>query len=181
MNRELIMIEKLLLKNGRVGAFQLGFVVKDIINSAKIFSQLFGIHSWDIREYNSDTVDRMVYKQKDVDHSFLTANGEVKGLLIELIQPLSGPNTFTDFIDKYGVGIHHLGVDCSSTKEALRLASKRGLSVLQEGYGLGPNHDGHYAYIDTRKELGIILEYREIPSARWPSKNTFVYSDETQN
>ena len=49
-----------------------------------------------------------------------------------------------------------------------------GYDLLQSGYGYGLDGDGGYAYFDTERDFGIIVEALEVPRRRrepdftWP-------------
>jgi hypothetical protein len=49
---------------------------------------------------------------------------------------------------------------------ALREAEAAGLVMLQDGAGFGRDGDGHYAYLDTERLLGVMLELIERPRDR---------------
>jgi hypothetical protein len=63
------------------------------------------------------------------------AAAEVNGLIWEVLQPVSGTNTYTEFLDKGASGLHHVGVDCGGIPYEQRISGleERGYSVVQSG------------------------------------------------
>lgn len=49
----------------------------------------------------------------------------------------------------------------------------RGCSLLQSGRGFSANDDGVYAYFDTERDFGCILEALELPTEMPPPERTY--------
>ena len=49
----------------------------------------------------------------------------------------------------------------------------RGFTLLQNGRGFGTNDDGAYAYFDTERAAGCILEALEMPQEMPPRHRTY--------
>ena len=78
-------------------------------------------------------------------------------LWLELIEPVSGPSAWRDFLESNGQGIHHIAFQVRDMDEQIAVFEGKGLSLLQQGRFPG----GCYAYLDTAVELGAILELLE--------------------
>jgi methylmalonyl-CoA/ethylmalonyl-CoA epimerase len=89
---------------------------------------------------------------------------------LELIQPLEGASTYRDWLDERGEGVHHLGVVVDSVPDAIEQAQQAGYEVVQTGFGMGPQRDGAWAYIDTSGVLGVMLEAIE-PASELPPED----------
>jgi hypothetical protein len=61
--------------------------------------------------------------------------------------------------------------------EAMAQTESAGINMIQDGSGFGLDGDGHYAYLETEKALGVTLELIQRPKARvQPEK---IYPPET--
>jgi hypothetical protein len=60
-------------------------------------------------------------------------------MIWEIIQLLSGPSIFKDFLEKHGEGIHHVAVSCNNMEWGERVAEfeKRGFKMVQSGIWVG--------------------------------------------
>jgi catechol 2,3-dioxygenase-like lactoylglutathione lyase family enzyme len=74
---------------------------------------------------------------------------------LELIQVLEGENVHTKFLREKGEGLHHIGFFVKNLEEELAALKNEGIEVLWRGEALGVTK---FAYLDTEKTLGIILE-----------------------
>lgn len=57
------------------------------------------------------------------------------GMTFELIQPLSGPSIFQEFLDTRGEGVHHVAWDCNGIpmEERIKGFEERGFKMVQSG------------------------------------------------
>ncbi|MFX0204455.1 MAG: VOC family protein, partial [Candidatus Hodarchaeota archaeon] len=76
-------------------------------------------------------------------------------LLKELIEVVEGETTHTKFLREKGEGLHHIGFIVEDIEEELIKLEKAGISVLERGI---VQEMVKFAYLDTEKSLGIILE-----------------------
>jgi methylmalonyl-CoA/ethylmalonyl-CoA epimerase len=85
---------------------------------------------------------------------------------IELIEPVSGPSIYHDWLERHGEGLHHLGSWVADLDAGVERMQRHGFAVIQLGRGHGLDGDGGFAYFDTRSTLGAILELIEVPARR---------------
>jgi hypothetical protein len=85
-------------------------------------------------------------------------------LQIELIEEKSQrARIYQDHIENYGEGFHHLGFFVSDMETKLERAKKIGLSILLESkFKTAGGGSVRFAYLDTRKICGIIIELANI-------------------
>lgn len=78
------------------------------------------------------------------------------GLNVELIEPLRGPSTYTEYLDENGSGIHHIGCFAYDDPHGVvEIYENAGISVIQSGSFEGLE----FWYLDMTQELnGVILE-----------------------
>ena len=122
---------------------QIGVVVKDVEKTAKFYEKLLKQEPLPAIEFETDNVKlKIVFFQL----------GEVQ---LELIQVLEGENVHTKFLRERGEGLHHIGFFVKNLEEELATVKNEGIEVLWRGEALGVTK---FAYLDTEKTLGIILE-----------------------
>jgi hypothetical protein len=74
---------------------------------------------------------------------------------------LHGLHVRGDPADRHGAGLHHLGYEVVSVDEAIAAMAQAGFACLQHGYGFGADGSGGFAYFDTERELGYLVEALE--------------------
>ena len=148
------------------GIAQIAMVVEDLDTTVEQYNKLFGIGDWTFYTYSKPLVKQMSYHGQPSDHSFRVALSYFGDMRVELIQPLEGESIYKDFIATHGYGLQHLGVLVEDMDAALAQARAAGLEMIQDGSGFGLDGDGHYAYLDTEKTLGVTIELIERPKRR---------------
>jgi hypothetical protein len=172
---------KLELLNSSIG--QLGFVVENVDSMVHAYYKDFGIGDWKIYTYGPNLLSLMRYKGEITSYSSRIALGYFGATRIELIQPLEGRTVYSDFIERHGYGLQHLGIYVQDMQRSLELVKLHGISVLMEGGGFGLDGDGHFAYLDTEETYGICYELiqrpirRHEPESVYPLENS-TFSDE---
>jgi len=122
---------------------QIGVVVKDVERTARFYEKLLKQELLPPIEFETGNVKlKIVFFQL----------GEVQ---LELIQVLEGENVHTKFLREKGEGLHHIGFFVKNLEEELAALKNEGIEVLWRGEALGVTK---FAYLDTEKTLGIILE-----------------------
>jgi methylmalonyl-CoA/ethylmalonyl-CoA epimerase len=123
---------------------QIGIVVKDVDKVIESWSSLFGIGPWTIRELGGTDQSGRSGKAK-------LAFASLGPVQIELIQVAEGRLFHSEFLDKHGEGLHHLGFQVDDVDaEAARLV-EQGCEVLSTMPGV-------YAYMGTNGPGGVIFE-----------------------
>jgi methylmalonyl-CoA/ethylmalonyl-CoA epimerase len=155
---------------------QIGIVVRDLEQSMAQYHRLLGWGPWDVYEYESPWLRDTWVHGEQVDYTFLGAETLVGGIVIELIQPLTGPSIYTEWLATKGEGLHHILVgwagdlqsepaggladtsaddlEARSTVVREHLAAE-GIGVLMSGR-IGD--ESQYYYLDTEPQLKIIVE-----------------------
>jgi len=132
---------------------QIGVVVEDLDRAVAFYQSVFGLGPFRIQEAEAPNVwDRG--KEKHIKARLGFANlGQVE---IEFIHILEGDSVHLEFLREHGEGLHHLGFTVKDFQAKLEQAKALGFEVLQTG-PLGR----FYAYLDTRRCGGIIVELIE--------------------
>lgn len=143
--------------------FQVGIVVRNLEKSMKYYETILGIGPWKLFDAGPDLISDTTYYGKPVQHTFKGALTMVGPMQLELIQPLEGESIYADFLREHGEGIHHLGhVIVKDLEEAVQKLEKAGFPCAQSGRHPG----GAWAYMDTVKRLGYMIEMSNGPDLR---------------
>lgn len=144
---------------------QIGVVVTDLEQACGRYSALWRNGPWRCFTYSKETLSQQQFRGRPSEYSMRIAlNGQTPQ--IELIQPLVGPSTYHEHLERRGESLHHLGFFVESADEAVESMARAGYGVLQLGRGFGLGGDGAFVYFDTQDELGVILEAIELPKLR---------------
>lgn len=152
---------------------QIGYVVENVDATIKNYYEKLGIGDWHIYTYGAPLLKFMNYCGKPITYKSRIALGYFGETRVEFIQNIEGHTIYSDFIEKHGYGVQHLGIYVPDMKHALEDASKLGFSVIMEGGGFGLDGDGHFAYLDTEKSLGITYELIQRPLRRHEPESIF--------
>ena len=84
--------------------------------------------------------------------------------MYELIEPVEGPTSYHGFLDEHGEGLHRLGYFVDDIDAEIKNMESKGFALLQSGRGFGKDGTGAYAYFDTERAVGCIVEAIELPA-----------------
>lgn len=148
---------------GPVG--QVGILVADIREAEPRYSTLFGLADWQRYRYDADFVPVREYRGAQ---GMFSMNVALAGASpqIELIESLEGPSVYEEHLAAGGSGLHHVGVFVESLDAAIAAMAATGFPVVQLGRGYGLDGDGGFAYFDTLKPFGVLIEAIERPRRR---------------
>lgn len=134
---------------------QIGMVVRNIENSIKAYSSLFGWGPFEIFEHK---YSELIYLGKPGNFRYRFALAQISpSLQLEFIENLEGESIYTEFLRTRGEGMHHLGFMVDGIDARIAALKQLGIGVLQSGKRPGRS----FAYMDTEPLLGTIIEYRE--------------------
>jgi len=150
---------------GRVG--QVGIIVTDIDEAMDLYGEMFGIEEWLCYRYDQDFLPWSRFGDEEGAFEMKLAMGG-SSPQIELIQPLAGPSVYDEFTEQGRSGMHHLGVFVDDLDAAIAFMMQSDYRVTQTARGYGLHGDGAFAYFDTERDLGVVIEAIEIPATRRP-------------
>ena len=137
--------------------FQVGIVVADVERALRRQEELFGPADWLVVENGPRNMHGLHVRGEPAAFSMrLALRGSDPQL--ELLQPLEGPDILSEWLARRGEGLHHLGYEVPSLDEAIARMAHAGYECIQHGYGFGPDGSGGFAYFDTERELGYLVE-----------------------
>jgi hypothetical protein len=137
---------------------QVAVVCHDLEKTMESYSSLLGWGPWNVYRHEPPRLHHTEVAGKPVDYTMLGAETHVGDLGFELLQPLTGPSIYKDWLDQHGEGLHHVAVMLHDFEESTRLRerfSERDTPVLMSGR-IGETIE--FFYLDTEPSLKIILE-----------------------
>ncbi len=136
---------------------QIGLVVHDIERTSQAYAEFFGVEKPQWFWTDAADVARTEYRGERSEARAKLAFFDMGPLQLELIEPDEHPSTWRESLDKNGEGFHHIAFVIDGMKEKIELLGNNGYPLLQKGEYEG----GRYAYLDTFKDLKVIVELLE--------------------
>lgn len=136
---------------------QIGLVVGDIEKAIDMYCRVFGLDRPNVSITDSvEKAGTTVRGEKSIARAKLAFFnfGQVQ---IELIEPIDGPSTWKEELDAHGYSFHHVAFQIKNTPAVLEKLAEDGITEIQHGSYTG----GMYTYVDSKKQLGMILELLE--------------------
>lgn len=137
------------------GLHQIAYVVRDIQAGQRFFTDHIGIPRFYLME--NVRFANQTYRGQEGDSRLHIAIAYAGDTQIELIESLSGPNIYTEFLDRKGEGLHHLGFLIRDYDRAVRDFTANGYPVIQSGR-VRKDRGTRFAYFDTEAGIGSIME-----------------------
>jgi len=144
---------------GNLKVDQLGFVFKDIEKHAKILENLFNIPKFTFLPPFSNMVK---LRGKEISTTTKIGFSRNFNTQIELIQPIEGESLYKEFVDQGREGLHHISLFIEDLQLYIDQFQRFGYEVIYSGQ-IGKRV---WAYLDTEKDLGLILELQETITRR---------------
>ena len=113
---------------------QIGIVVRDAAKTSKLLEHLFGIGPFQILERAPEEI---IYKDQKQTFQIKNALARIGAVQIELIEVVQGTCCQADYLERKGEGLHHIGVFVDDLEEALTIAKKQNIKLLQRGMAAG--------------------------------------------
>lgn len=135
-------------------AVQIGIVVRDIGRASRLWAKLLGMDVPTPVETEMADVTNMTYRGNTSPGRAKLAFFALEDITVELIEPIDGPSTWKDFLDKHGEGMHHIAFNVEDMGKSVGRLKEIGIGIEQTGDFTG----GCYAYTDPSSKLGVILE-----------------------
>ena len=142
---------------GTTTVTQVGIIVADIETKAKAWADVLGLPVPEI--IITDTVDvaQTEYEGKSTPARAKLVFFHLGQVDLELIEPIEGPSTWKDQLDRHGESLHHIAFEINGMQEKVAYLDAKGLPLVQRGEFTG----GRYAYVDGTAQLGAVLELLE--------------------
>lgn len=141
---------------------QIGIVVPDVEVAARAYEERYGIGGWQIMEVGSENTENVRLYGRPLEWKSKIAVTIVGSVMWELIQPVRPDDLFGQFLAKRdGVGgVHHVAVATPDYRKVVNDQALRGREPILCGNFSGVD----VQYLDTERELGVILEvFSDLP------------------
>lgn len=144
----------------RIGHF--GVAVDDLMGTLPAYASLLGLTEWTFVHFRPEPgwLEHATLNGQEVRHAFLLAIAGAGDVAFEVLQQTVGPTHYRqEFIDRIGVGIHHLlllpALDEEQGPALRRWLESLGAPVVTSG--VVRHGAAEYVYLDTRRMLGGYL------------------------
>jgi len=147
-------MERIDIDLGKFKVDQLGYVYRDIEKQVNLLETVFGLPKFAFLVKNDSLCK---YRGKDSKISTKLALSRIFNVQIELIQLIKGDCIFKEFLDSGREGLHHFGIYVDDLDSVIKEFTDKGYEILHQRIIAKQK----VAYIDTEKDLGILLEFQE--------------------
>jgi len=140
---------------------QVGIVVRDLDRAMRGLWETFGIGPWNVVINGPERLYDTRYLGKPGRFGYKVAKHQNKlgsGFEIELIEPLGGPSIYTDFLDRYGEGVQHIGRQLAASRDEFNTMVRKLESGGFPCTMSGRNAFCSFAYFDAASVLHTVLE-----------------------
>ncbi|GAF67028.1 lactoylglutathione lyase [Bacillus sp. TS-2] len=136
---------------------QIGLIVQDIEKTSETYAEFFGVDKPKITWTDEWDKSKAEYKGEPCEARAKLAFFNMGSLQLELIEPDEKPSTWREFLDSKGEGVHHIAFNIDGMKEKINILNEHQMPCIQKGEYEG----GRYSYIDTVKQLKVLIEILE--------------------
>ncbi|MGH2387576.1 MAG: VOC family protein [Chloroflexota bacterium] len=144
--------------SGTLAIMQIAIVVKDLRTTMELYHRTLGWGPWEVYEsFGPPLLHDTVTRGVPASFTVHLAGTQVGPINVELVQPVSGPSIFQEWLDRHGEGIHHIG--------GLKVGSDAG-ALYREFAGLGvrdllsgsAGRHSHFFFLDSEPLFKFIFE-----------------------
>ena len=116
-----------------------------------------GIGPWRVHTFDPGNTADQTYRGVPAPFVLKVCFAEHGGTTWEIIEPVSGPTIFAEFLDRHGEGLHHVAYDCRGVPFEDRIAGfeRRGFALVQSGTWGGGTR---FAFFETDDAATTCLE-----------------------
>jgi catechol 2,3-dioxygenase-like lactoylglutathione lyase family enzyme len=137
---------------------QIAVVVRDMEKALKDYTETLGWGPWSVFDYKPPLLHDTEVRGEPVEFRMIGAETHLDGLDFELIQPVSGPSIYQEFLDTHGEGVQHIACMQHSLGDSTAMKehwARRGAKVLMGGR-IGESIE--FYYLDTAPIVKFVLE-----------------------
>jgi predicted enzyme related to lactoylglutathione lyase len=138
---------------------QVSLAVRDLDATMARYHKAFGWAPWQVFDHVLPVHHNTLLRGEPVEYSLRGAEVYVGALNFELLQPLAGPNLWSEFMDRRGEGVASIATmflereDGDAVKAAFKDAFDIDVSMKAD---IGDHIE--YYYLDTEKDFGCLIE-----------------------
>lgn len=152
----------------------------DLDRAVRTWWDRYGVGPWHVYRYDPSTVSAEV-EGEPAEFSLRAALAYIgPHFRMEIIEPIDGPNPYTPSLERHGGKdhIHHVRFDVPDFGEAVAYLEGLGLRTLMDARFAGGTRDSPRLvgkYVDTRDDLGFVLEVASAPAGFVMADAEYVY------
>jgi catechol 2,3-dioxygenase-like lactoylglutathione lyase family enzyme len=136
---------------------QIALVVKNLEESARRYSELFGVPVPSVNTVGPFSKARTRYRGQPTDTRSRLVVFDLGQVVLELTEADSQPSSWKEFLDTSGEGVHHIGFMVKNRAEVMKHFEK--LGIPERHYGEYPG--GSYTFVDSADQFGVIFNIKE--------------------
>lgn len=143
----------------RYAITQISLAVRDLDETMALYHRAFGWAPWQVFDHVPPVHKNTELRGEAVDYSLRGAEVYVGSLNFELLEPLQGPNLWSEFIDRRGEGVASIATmfiereDGDAMKQAFK--DTFDIDVIMKA-NIGDHIE--YYYLDTEDKFGCLIE-----------------------
>ncbi|MBZ0295518.1 MAG: VOC family protein [Anaerolineae bacterium] len=138
---------------------QVGMVVEDIEGTAARYREVLDLPEPRWVETPGYEITETTFNGEPSEATAKLAFFDFGQAQLELIQPDQIPSVWRNYLNEKGDSAHHIAFQVKDSQRAVEHFAEHGIKVVQQGlYG---DRSGMYTYMDSEKDLGIIIELLE--------------------
>lgn len=140
-------------------------VCPDLEASVRACASELGIGPWEFHDFVPPGQTDEMIAGDPVPYTMRVAFAAVGAVSWALLEPVSGPTIYADFLGRTGAGVHHAAFehDGLDYDGAIAEFERRGFAVAQSGF-----FGGRYCYFPTRDTAHIIFELVDAAGGEMP-------------
>jgi catechol 2,3-dioxygenase-like lactoylglutathione lyase family enzyme len=138
---------------------QICIIVRDVEHSVQRYAEIFDFPMPEVQTTLLHDHTHATYFGKPTDARAKLVCFEIGQIQFELLQPLDAPSSWMDHLTRHGEGIHHIAFFVPKTDIVTASFAEKGYVVTQQGLFTGQG--GMYTYLDTDKDLAVVVELLE--------------------
>jgi hypothetical protein len=141
---------------------QIGIVVKDLDRTVKMLSEIFGMGPFRMITYPPGGPEEagLTLRGEPAQFSHRLAFANLGPIELEIVQPLTGESTLTEFLDEHGEGIQHIRFNVDELQPVMDYLSTKGVQPLMAGNGI--RQGTRWAHLDTADKVGFTVEIMNV-------------------
>ncbi len=142
------------------GFIQINIVVADIELAAEKWAEILGIDKPEIYVNHLEGNEHYTYRGEPISCDLKVANIDMGNFVLELHQPIGGPSSFQEFLDKHGNGVHHIGFEVGSDRD--KVIEELAAAGLDTNRTLGIYPGSSWTIVDGEDTLGVNLNIKPV-------------------
>ncbi len=141
---------------GNLKIHHINYIYQDAEKHANIMESIFKMPKF---EFSEDLDHPAIYRGRDTKFSIKIGVSRCFNTSVEIFEWIKGDSVYKEFVDTQKEGLHHFGVFVENLQGYIDYLQKQGIEVIQTGM-FPPRLK--YAYMDTVKIFGVVIEFIEI-------------------